>query len=44
MGLGPTSIEFVEARFLGLVPPNRFRQINRKQIFRVDHSFAKLLS
>ena len=44
MGLGPTSIVFVEAHFFGLVPPNRFRRINRKQIFQVDHRFAKLLS
>ena len=43
-GLGSTSILFVEARVLELVPPDRFRQIVRKQIFGMAHCFAKLLS
>ena len=44
MGLVSTSIVIVLAHFFGLHPPNRFRQINRKQIFRVDHRFAWRLS
>ena len=44
MGLVSTSIVFVEAHIFVLHPPNRLRQINRKQIFRVDHRFARRLS